>query len=111
MSRLVINVRSQAQYPEAIVANHKSALKRHKQSVRRNTRNRMVRTRIKNIVKSVRAAVKSEDKAAASVALVQAMSTLDKAATKKVIHWKKAARKISRLSKAVNALNVNGVNG
>ncbi|MDR2726872.1 MAG: 30S ribosomal protein S20 [Deltaproteobacteria bacterium] len=86
------------------MANHKSALKRHKQSVQRNVRNRMVRTRIKNIVKSVRAAVKSEDGAAANAALVQAMSTLDKAATKKVIHWKKAARKISRLSKAVNTL-------
>ena len=105
MNPLVINVRFLAQYPEAIVANHKSALKRHKQSVQRNARNRMVRTRIKNIVKSVRAAVKGEDKAAASAALVQAMSTLDKAATKKVIHWKKAARKISRLNRAVNALN------
>jgi small subunit ribosomal protein S20 len=94
-----------AHYPEVIVANHKSALKRHKQSVKRNARNRVARTRIKNIVKSVRAAVKSEDKAAAGAALVAAMSTLDKAAGKKVIHWKKAARKISRLSKAVNALN------
>jgi len=87
------------------VANHKSALKRHKQSVKRNARNRVARTRIKNIVKSVRTAVKSEDKTAAGAALVAAMSTLDKAASKKVIHWKKAARKISRLSRAVNALN------
>ena len=87
------------------MANHKSALKRHKQSVKRNARNRVARTRIKNMVKSVRTAVKNEDKTAASAALNAAMSTLDKAATKKVIHWKKAARKISRLSKAVNALN------
>ena len=87
------------------MANHKSAVKRHKQSVKRNARNRVVRIRIKNIVKSVRTAVKNEDKAAASAALISAMSTLDKAATKKVIHWKKAARKISRLSKAIKALN------
>lgn len=86
------------------MANHKSAVKRHKQSINRNGRNRVMRTRIKNVVKSVRAAIKTEDKAAASAALVQAMSTLDKAATKKVVHWKKAARKISRLNKAVNAL-------
>lgn len=86
------------------MANHKSAIKRHKQSVKRNARNRVVRTRIKNIVKSVRAAIKGEDKAAANAALTQAMSSLDKAATKKVIHWKKAARKISRLNKAVNAM-------
>ncbi len=86
------------------MANHTSAVKRHKQSIKRNARNRMVRTRIKNVVKTVRSAIKAEDKAAASAALVQAMSTLDKAATKKVVHWKKAARKISRLNKAVNAL-------
>ena len=61
------------------MANHKSAIKRHKQSVKRAARNRTVKTRIKNVVKSVRAAIKG------------------------VIHWKKAARKISRLAKALNA--------
>ena len=86
------------------MANHKSAVKRHKQSIKRNTRNRMMRTRIKNVVKTVRSAIKAEDKAAANAALVEAMSTLDKASTKKVVHWKQAARKISRLNKAVNAL-------
>ena len=78
------------------MANHKSAIKRHKQSVKRAARNRTVKTRIKNVVKSVRAAIKADDQAAAT-------SSLDKAATKGVIHWKKAARKISRLAKALNA--------
>jgi small subunit ribosomal protein S20 len=86
-----------------IVANHKSAIKRHKQSVKRAARNRTVKTRIKNVVKSVRAAIKADDQAAATQLLSTATSSLDKAATKGVIHWKKAARKISRLAKALNA--------
>lgn len=84
------------------MANHKSAKKRHKQSLKHNAKNRTVRTRIKNIVKGVQNAVKTQDHAAAGQALVLAMAALDKAATKGVIHWKKAARKISRLHKAVN---------
>jgi small subunit ribosomal protein S20 len=97
-------MRLPARFPEAIVANHKSAVKRHAQSVKRNARNRVVRTHIKNAVKSVRAAVRGEDRSAAGQALSLAMSVLDRAATRKVIHWKKAARKISRLSRAVQAM-------
>lgn len=85
------------------MANHKSAIKRHKQSVKRAARNRTVKTRIKNVVKSVRAAIKADDQAAATQLLSTATFSLDKAATKGVIHWKKAARKISRLAKALNA--------
>ena len=81
------------------MANHKSAIKRHKQSVKRAARNRTVKT----VVKSVRAAIKADDQAAATQLLSTATSSLDKAATKGVIHWKKAARKISRLAKALNA--------
>lgn len=86
------------------MANHKSALKRHKQSVKRNGRNRAARTRVKNMVKSVRAAVLSENKEQAQQALVLATATLDKVSSKGVIHWKTAARKISRLAQAVNKL-------
>ena len=85
------------------MANHKSAVKRHKQSVKRAARNRTVKTRIKNVVKSVRAAIKSDDRENAAQLLSTATSVLDKAASTGVIHWKKAARKISRLSKALNA--------
>ena len=85
------------------MANHKSAVKRHKQSVKRAARNRTVKTRIKNVVKSVRAAIKSDDRENAAQLLSTATSVLDKAASKGVIHWKKAARKLSRLSKALNA--------
>ncbi len=87
------------------MANHASAIKRQKQSVKRNARNRAARTRIKNVVKAVRAAIQNNDKAAAEQALQTATSTVSKIAGKGVIHWKNAARKVSRLAKAVNALD------
>lgn len=89
---------------EDFVANHKSAIKRHRQSIKRNARNRAARTRMKNLVKEVRTAISAGDKAAAENALKGATVALDKSASKGVIHWKKAARKVSRLAKAVNAI-------
>lgn len=86
------------------MANHKSALKRHRQSLKRRARNRAVKTRIKNVVKNVREAIASGNQEQASTALNAAVSTLDKAAGKGVIHWRTAGRKISRLNKAVNKL-------
>ncbi len=84
------------------MANHKSAIKRHKQSVKRAARNRAAKTRIRNVIKDVRAAIKANDTEKANQLLVEATSTVDRAATKGVLHWKTAARKISRLAKAVN---------
>lgn len=86
------------------MANHKSAIKRHKQSLVRAERNRAVRTRVKNVIKQVRAAVLSKDKDQAAAALLKATSVLDKAATKGSVHWKQAARKISRLARSVNSI-------
>lgn len=86
------------------MANHKSALKRHRQNLKANARNRAVRTRIKNVVKSVREAVEQNDKEKALQALNSATSILDKAATKKVVHWRNASRRISRLHQAVNKM-------
>jgi len=86
------------------VANHKSAIKRHKQSLKANARNRAMKTRIKNTLKAVRLAVEQKDKEQAQAALKSASSVLDRAATKKIIHWRNAARRISRLTRAVNDL-------
>jgi len=86
------------------VANHRSALKRHKQSLIRRDRNRAVKTRVKNALKTVYSAVENGDKGQAEEALKQASSVLDRAATKRVIHWRNASRHISRLTKKVNAL-------
>ena len=89
------------------MANHKSAIKRHKQSLKRAMRNRSQRTRVKNVIKDVRNAVSGEDREQAAKSLQVATSVLGKATTKGAIHWKTAARKISRLAKAVNAMGKN----
>lgn len=86
------------------MANHKSALKRHKQSLIRNARNRAMKTRVKNAVKAVRDAIELGDKEKAQAALTAATSVMDKAAGKKILHWRTAGRKVSRLSVAVGKL-------
>lgn len=86
------------------MANHKSALKRHRQSLKARERNRIMKTRVKNAVKAVRMAIEANDKEAAARALQTATSILDKAASKKTLHWRTSARKISRLSMAVNKI-------
>lgn len=86
------------------MANHKSAIKRHKQSLKREARNKAQRTRVKNVIKDVRAAIQGDDQALAEKALSNAASVVNKAATKGAIHWKNAARKISRLAHAVNGM-------
>lgn len=85
------------------MANHKSALKRAKQSETKRLRNKAVKTHVKHLVKSVHQAVDGDAPETASAQLNAARSAIDKAAKKGVIHKKTAARKISRLSKRVNA--------
>lgn len=85
------------------MAVHKSALKRARQNEKRRLRNKSTRTRVKNIVKSVRLSVSEESKEAVLSELITAQSIIDNAAKKGVIHKKTASRKISRLSKLVNA--------
>lgn len=86
------------------MANHKSALKRHRQSLKARERNRMMKTRVKNAMKAVHTAIESQDQDAVTTALKAATTVLDKAASKKVVHWRTAARKISRLSLAANKM-------
>jgi len=88
------------------LANHPSALKRARQNETRKLRNRTVKTRVKNVVKSVRQDADTQPAETALKNLNAAKSLIDKAAKKGVIHKKTAARKISRLSKLVNASQV-----
>lgn len=82
------------------MANTRSAEKRNRQSQKRRTRNLAVRTRVRSAVKRVREAIVKGDGAATKQALVDAASTLAKAASKGVLHKNAASRKISRLAKA-----------
>lgn len=82
------------------MANHKSALKRARQSEVRRLRNKTYKTRVRTAVKSVRTA--PAEKAAGQ--LPEAVSILQKTASKGVIHPKQAARKVSRLARLVNRM-------
>ena len=55
-------------------------------------------------MKKVEAAVVAGDKAAAQASLTEAISEISKAASKGIYHKNTAARKVSRLTKAVNAM-------
>ena len=87
------------------MANIKSAKKRVLVSAKKTERNKAVKSRTKTFVKKVDAAIASGDKAAAHVALTDAISELSKATTKGVYHKNTTSRKISRLTKAVNGMN------
>lgn len=86
------------------MANIKSAKKRILVIETKTLRNKMVKSRVKTLVKKVEAAVSAADKAAADAALKTATIAIDKAAAKGIFHKNTAARKVSRLAKAVNKL-------
>lgn len=86
------------------LANIKSAKKRILVNQTKADRNKAIRSAVKTSMKKVDAAVAANDKEAAAVALVNAISTIDKAASKGVYHKNNAARKVSNLSKAVNSI-------
>ena len=86
------------------MANHKSAEKRNRQNKIRNARNTHIRSTMRTYVKKVRLAVAEGDGEVAQAMLEKAVPCIDKAATKGVIHKATASRKISRLTKLVNAM-------
>ncbi|MFU8818437.1 MAG: 30S ribosomal protein S20 [Desulfurivibrio sp.] len=89
------------------MANHKSAMKRNRQNVARRERNRANRTKIKTLVRRVNEAASGDSPEQAREALQVAVPMLDRAANKGVIHRNTAARRVSRLSRRVNALSRN----
>ena len=86
------------------MANHKSSIKRIRQTLVRTERNRFYRTRLKNIVKIVRSAIEAGNKDEATVALQTANKQIHKFVSKGVLKKETAARKVSRLHRAVNAI-------
>ena len=86
------------------LANIKSAKKRIDVAKKRNARNKSAKSAVKTASRKVEAAIAANDKAAAQAALVAAVSLIDKTAKKGIYHKNTAARKVSRLSKAVNTL-------
>jgi small subunit ribosomal protein S20 len=89
---------------DLLVANHKSALKRIRSSEKKRQRNRVVRSRTRTQIKKARVALDSGDVKNAVEATREAISELDKAVTKGVLHRNNAARRKSRLMKRLAQL-------
>jgi small subunit ribosomal protein S20 len=87
---------------EITLANTKSAEKRNRQAQKRRARNVNVRNTVKDAVKAARETLTTQDAAKSGDAVKAATRTLNKAASKGVIHKRAASRRISRLAKAAN---------
>ncbi len=86
------------------MANIKSAKKRIEVAQIRTEKNKAIKSGVKTAMKKVFAAIEAGDKEAAKVALTNATKTIEMATSKGVYHKNNAARKVSRLSKAVNQM-------
>ncbi len=86
------------------MANTKSALKRIRSSARKAMRNRAVRSATRTYVKKARVLIEMGKKDEAQAAVMQAISALDRAVTKGVLHRNNAARRKSRLMQRFHRL-------
>ncbi len=86
------------------MANIKSAKKRILVARDRADRNKAIRSGVKTAIKKVYAAIEAGDKAAAQAELQAATKTIEIAGSKGVYHKNNVARKVSRISKAVNEM-------
>jgi small subunit ribosomal protein S20 len=81
--------------------NIKSQIKRMRKSEDQRMRNKSIKTALKTDIKKFEAAQAAGDVDSASESFLVASRSLDKAASKGVIHKNKAANKKSRMSKAL----------
>jgi len=88
------------------LANIKSAIKRNKQNNVKRVKNRVYRGKARTAVQKARAEIADSKKPGENTKLATqaAISTLDKAAQKGIIHKNNAARRKSRLMKKLAAL-------
>ncbi len=79
------------------MANTKSAIKRIKQNHKRRLRNRLFTGRARTFVRNARSSIETGTPEGARTATLAAISALDKAAEKGIIHKNNAARRKGRL--------------
>ncbi len=84
------------------MANIASAKKRIRSSARRRERNRVYQSAARTYIKKTRLLIETGDLEAAEEMSLLAVITLDKAARKGVVHPRNAARRKSRLMKALS---------
>lgn len=87
------------------MANTPQSKKRARQTERRTDVNKARRSRIRTFLRKVEDAITSGNGEAAKAALLAAQPELDRGVTKGVLHKNTVARKLSRLSARVKALN------
>ena len=88
------------------MANTLSAKQRIRNSARKAKFNRLHRSRARTFVKNSRELIAAKDTETAKAVVVEAISALDRAAGKGVIHPNNAARRKSRLMKLLNKATV-----
>lgn len=81
---------------------NKSAIKKANQSEGKRVRNAHVKSTMKTQIKKAITAIEASDKDNTGGLLKNAIASINKAASKNVIHKNNAARKVSRLSKKAN---------
>lgn len=86
------------------MAHTKSAIKRIRQNERNRQRNVAVRSRVKTFVKKALEAIDSRDPQRIRAALPAALSEIDRAASKGVLHPNNAGRKKSMLERRAAAI-------
>jgi small subunit ribosomal protein S20 len=84
------------------LANIKSSAKRARQNVKRRAQNRYYSTTARTFIKKARLQLDGKNIEEAAETVQQAIKALDKAAQKGIIHANNAARRKSRLVKALN---------
>ena len=80
------------------MANHKSAIKRIGVTEKKNLRNRMIMSGVKTAIKRFDSALASGDEGAIKTTYTNAVSMVDKAVTKGVLHKNAANRKKAQLA-------------
>jgi small subunit ribosomal protein S20 len=83
------------------LANTKSAKKRIRQTEKRTARNRLYRSSARTYIKRTRQLIAAGELEQAEEMAEKAYSTLDKAARKRILHPRNAARRKSRLMSAL----------
>ncbi len=86
------------------MANSKSAKKRIVQSARNRAVNQSVRARMKTEVKKAMIAIEAKDAEQIKATLPEALSEIDRAASRGVIHANSASRKKSTLQRLATAV-------
>ena len=88
------------------MTNAKSIIKRHKQSEKKRKRNRIIKSKIRTAFKKAETMILGDNTQYDKTLIINAIKTISKAASKKVIHKKNASRKISKLMKKSNNIKL-----